>query len=186
MRRFEFFNKIMYLAIALVLMLLAAVLVAGAIWTLVTRTVAGESDTFHLLHSVGLIIISVAVFDVGKFLFEEEVLHDRELRSMREARRSLTKFMTIIIVATSLEALVLVFEMKQEQVSALLYPSVLMGSAILALVGLGVFQWLSSKADALRPWDSARAEVEAQEVQEGPLAHEEVQGQPLRESKKDG
>jgi hypothetical protein len=114
------------------------------------------------------------------------VLHDRELRSMREARRSLTKFMTIIIVALSLEALVLVFEMKQGQVSALLYPSVLMGSAILALVGLGVFQWLSSKADALRPWDSARAEVEAQEVQEGPLAHEEVQGQPLRESKKDG
>jgi hypothetical protein len=51
-----------------------------------------------------------------------------------------------------------------------------MGSAILALVGLGVFQWLSSKADALRPWDSARAEIEAQEVQ----------GQPLRESKKDG
>ena len=40
-----------------------------------------------------------------------------------------------------------------------------MGSAILALVGLGVFQWLSSKADALRPWESARAEVEAQEVE---------------------
>jgi hypothetical protein len=186
MQRFEFFNKIIYLAIALVLMLLAVVLVAGATWTLVTRTVAGESSTFNLFHSVGLIIVSVAVFDVGKFLFEEEVLHDRELRSIREARRSLTKFMTIIIVALSLESLVLVFETKQEQVSALLYPSILMGSAILALVGLGVFQWLSSKADALRPWESARAEVEAQEVEEGPFAHEDVQAQPLREAKKDG
>jgi hypothetical protein len=186
MQRFEFFNKIIYLAIALILMLLAVVLVAGAMWTLVTRTVAGESGTFHLFHSVGLIIVSVAVFDVGKFLFEEEVLHERELRSIREARRSLTKFMTIIIVALSLEALVLVFETKQEQASALLYPSILMGSAILALVGLGVFQWLSSKADALRPWESARAEVEAQEVEEGPFAHEDVQEHPLREAKKDG
>jgi hypothetical protein len=175
MQRFEFFNKIIYLAIALVLMLLAVVLVVGAAWTLVTRTVAGESNTFNLLHSVGLIIVSVAVFDVGKFLFEEEVLHDRELRSIREARRSLTKFMTIIIVALSLEALVLVFETKQEQVSALLYPSIVMGSAVLALVGLGVFQWLSSKADALRPWESAKAEMEDQEGQ----AH------PLRESEKD-
>jgi hypothetical protein len=175
MQRFEFFNKIIYLSIALVLMLLALVLVVGAAWALVTQAVAGESHAFNLLHSVGLIIVSVAVFDVGKFLFEEEVLHERELRSIREARRSLTKFMTIIIVALSLEALVLVFETKQEQVSALLYPSIVMGSAVLALVGLGVFQWLSSKADALRPWESAKTEREDQEGQ----------GHRLRESEKD-
>jgi hypothetical protein len=186
MHRFELFNKIIYLAIALVLMLLAVVLVAGATWTLVARTVAGESNTFYLLHSVGLVIVSVAIFDVGKFLFEEEVVRDRELRSIREARRSLTKFMAIIIVAMSLEALVLVFETKQEQVSFLLYPSVLMGSAVLALVGLGVFQWLSSKADALRPWESAKAEEESQKVQGGPLSREEGQGQLLREPAKDG
>ena len=173
MQRFEFFNKIIYLAIALVLMLLAVGLVVMATWTLVARTVAGESDTFHLLHSVGLIIVSVAIFDVGKFLFEEEVVHDRELRSIREARRSLTKFMAIIIVAMSLEALVLVFETKQEQLSFLLYPSALMGSAVLALVGLGVFQWLSSKADSLRPWESAKAEEEVQQVQGESLSREE-------------
>jgi hypothetical protein len=186
MQRFDFFNKIIYLAIALVLMLLAVGLVVMATWTLVARTVAGESDTFHLLHSVGLIIVSVAIFDVGKFLFEEEVVHDRELRSIREARRSLTKFMAIIIVAMSLEALVLVFETKQEQVSSLLYPSALMGSAVLALVGLGVFQWLSSKADALRPWESAKAEEEVQKVQGEPLSREEGLGQSLQEPEKDG
>jgi hypothetical protein len=85
----------------------------------------------------------------------------------------------------SLEALVLVFETKQEQVSSLLYPSALMSSAVLALVGLGVFQWLSSKADALRPWESAKAEEEAQKVQGKPFSREEGQGQPLREPAKD-
>jgi hypothetical protein len=185
MQRFEFFNKIIYLAIALVLMLLALALVAGAMWTLVARVVAGESDTLHLLHSVGLIIVSVAIFDVGKFLFEEEVLHDRELRSIRESRRSLTKFMAIIIVALSLEALVLVFETKQEHVHSLLYSSALMGSAVLALVGLGVFQLLSSKADALRPWESAKAEAEAQEVEGESLSHKDGQGQSLRGAEED-
>jgi hypothetical protein len=64
-----------------------------------------------------------------------------------------------------------VFETTREQVSALLYPSVLMSSAVLALVGLGVFQWLSSKADALRPWESTEAEGESQEVQDEPFSH---------------
>ena len=92
---------------------------------------------------------------------------------IREARRSLTKFMTIIIVALSLEALVLVFETKQEQVSALVYPSIVMGVAVLALVGLGMFQWLSSKADALRPWESEKTEMEDQEGQEHPFRESE-------------
>jgi hypothetical protein len=60
-----------------------------------------------------------------------------------------------------------------------------MGSAVLALVGLGVFQWLSSKADALRPWESAKAEGEAQEVQDEPFSYEKRQEQPLGESEKD-
>ena len=52
-------------------------------------------------------------------------------------------------------------------------PSV-MGVAVLALVGLGMFQWLRSKADALRPWESEKTEMEDQEGQ----------GHPFRESEK--
>jgi hypothetical protein len=159
-QRFEFFSNLIYFSIAIALMLLAFVLVVIAVWTLVAETLLGESDTFHILDSVGLIIVSVAIFDVGKFLIEEEVLRDRELRSIREARRSLTKFMTIIIIAISLEALVSVFETTQEQVQFLLYPSFLLLSAVLALVGLGFFQWLSSKADVMLPRESPTAEQE--------------------------
>ena len=50
----------------------------------------------------------VEIDGVGKFLFEEEVISDRELRRPAEARGSLTKFMTIIIIALSLESLVLI------------------------------------------------------------------------------
>jgi hypothetical protein len=159
-QRFEFYSKIIYSAIAVALMLLTFALVVISVWTLVAGTLAGKGDTFRILESVGLIIVSVAIFDVGKFLIEEEVMRDRELRSIREARRSLTKFMTIIIIAISLEALVSVFETTQEQVQFLLYPSFLLLSAVLALVGLGFFQWLSSKADVMLPRESPTAEQE--------------------------
>lgn len=94
-QRFEFYSKVIYSAIAIALMLLTFALVVMAVWTLVAGTLAGKGDTFRVLESVGLIIVSVAIFDVGKFLIEEEVMRDRELRSIREARRSLTQFMTI-------------------------------------------------------------------------------------------
>jgi hypothetical protein len=158
-RYFELFSKIIYFAIAFALMLMAFALVAFSAWHMITGVLAGKSSTAGVLHSVGLIIVSVAIFDVGKFLIEEEVIRARELRSIREARRSLTKFMSIIIIATSLEALVIVFETKQEVVSQLLYPSILLISAVLVLVGLSVFVWLSSRADALLPQEAAAVEA---------------------------
>ena len=158
-RYFELFSKTTYFAIAIALMLMAFALVAFSVWNLITGVLTGKGSTAGVLHSVGLIIVSVAIFDVGKFLIEEEVIRARELRSIREARRSLTKFMSIIIIATSLEALVIVFETKQEVVSHLLYPSVLLISGVMVLVGLSVFVWLSSRADALLPQEVAAVEA---------------------------
>ena len=60
--------------------------------------------------------IAIAVFEVGKFMVEEELIRERQLRSVLEARRSLTKFVTIVIITLSLEGLVLVFETKLEHV----------------------------------------------------------------------
>jgi heme/copper-type cytochrome/quinol oxidase subunit 4 len=157
-QQFEFFSKLIYFAIAVILMLFAVSLVMLSAWGLVTDVLMGQGGIFPLLHSVGLLIVSVAIFDISKFIIEEEILRERELRSIREARKSLTKFMTIIIIAVSLEALVIVFEAKQERMQSLLYPGFLLIGVVAMLVGLGVFQWLSSKADALRPWDSQETE----------------------------
>ena len=171
---FELFRRITYFVIASALMLMAFALVAVSVWNLIAQALLGKGQIIGILHSVGLIIVSVAIFDVGKFLIEEEVIRARELRSIREARRSLTKFMSIIIIATSLEALVIVFETKQEVVSHLLYPSILLSSAVLVLVGLSVFVWLSSKADALLPQESAAADAEAEGKPIEPAARDQT------------
>jgi hypothetical protein len=42
---------------------------------------------------------------------------------------------------------VYIFKSGTEDISLLLYPAIIIMTAILAMVGLGVYQWLSAKAD---------------------------------------
>ena len=112
-----------------------------------------------MLDGIGLIIIAIAVADVGKFLFEEEVVADRELRRPSEARGSLTKFMTIMIVALSLESLVLIAKTSRETMGDIIYPGLLVFLAVTAMVGLGLFQRLSQNATAAVPKEHADRET---------------------------
>lgn len=147
------FSRILYTAIAGALLGAAILLIVVAIWRTATGFWTGEGALETMLDGIGLLIIAVAVADVGKFLFEEEVIADRELRSPAEARGSLTKFMTIIIIALSLESLVLITKASRGTMSDMVYPSLLGLLAVLALVGLGLFQKLSQNATASVPPD---------------------------------
>ena len=55
------------------------------------------------------------------------------VRSPREARRSLTKFITIIVVAFSLEALVMVFEANRTNAQHAIYPTALFAVVVTVL-----------------------------------------------------
>lgn len=117
----------------------------------------GQPLLGQILNGVGLIIIAMAIFDVAKFLMEEEVLSERELRSSRESRQTLNKFMTIIIIAVSLEALVFIFGAGKKDVTTLLYPTLLFLAAIVAMVGLGLYQRLT-----MHPPEHNRPDPDAQ------------------------
>lgn len=154
------FSRLLYTIIAFALLGASIILIGVAVWRTAHGfwTADGALDT--MLDAIGLVIIAVAVADVGKFLFEEEVVADRELRRPAEARGSLTKFMTIMIVALSLESLVLIAKTSRDKMSDLSYPGLLMLVAIAALIGLGLFQKLSQNTTAAVP---AEHEAEGQE-----------------------
>lgn len=155
------FSRILYTAIAFALTAAAVLLIGVAIWRTATGFWTGENALETMLDGIGLIIIAVAVADVGKFLFEEEVIANRELRRPAEARGSLTKFMTIMIVALSLESLVLIAKTSRETMGNIIYPALLVFLAVTALVGLGLFQKLSQNATAaVSPGRSDRTDDE--------------------------
>jgi hypothetical protein len=169
-RGFDWLARLLFVMVALALFALAITLVISGAWQLVRGAFGGEIGIFNLMNGVGLLIVSLAIADVAKFVVEENVVRDRELRSPAEALRSLTKFMTIIIIALSLEAVVGIFEAGREKhFDQLIYPAVVMAAAILALVGLGAFQFLSrrSQREAAAGSDDADAK-ERSPRQRGP------------------
>jgi hypothetical protein len=104
---------------------------------------AGEA----LLIAIGYVVIAVAVFDVAKYFVEEEVIRGREMRTPGEARRSLTKFISTIAIAVFIEGVVIVFRVSKQDIELILYPTALLFTAIVIVVGLGVYQRLSSTVE---------------------------------------
>jgi len=100
-----------------------------------------------LLAAIGYVVIAMAVFDVAKYFVEEEVIRGREMRNAAEARRSLTKFISTISIAVFIEGLVLVFRVSKESISDILYPTALLITAIVIVVGLGGYQRLSAEVE---------------------------------------
>jgi hypothetical protein len=141
-------SQIVFGIAAAVLMSLSLGLILFGCYRLVASlmTDAGHLEE-PLLAAIGYVIIAIAVFDVAKFLIEEEVLNGRERRIASEARRSLTKFISTIAIATFLEALVTVFRVSSTQVTEMIYPTLLLAAATFLVLGLGVYQRLSATVE---------------------------------------
>ena len=147
-RAMELISRALFILASVILMGLALALIGYNVWHLREVFTSDQPDIASgLLDAVGYVIVAIAVFDVAKYLLEEEVLRGRELRDAAEARRSLTKFISTIAIAVFLEALVLVFQVAKKQVSDMLYPTLLLVAGILLIVGLGMFQRLSVAAE---------------------------------------
>ena len=144
----EILSRIAFGAASLVLMALSLALVVNGALTVVAGITSSWADASDaLLSAIGYVVISIAVFDVAKYFIEEEVIRGRELRIISEARRSLTKFISTISIAVFIEALVTVFRVSKNDVDKLLYPTALLLTAIMIVVGLGLYQRLSADVE---------------------------------------
>ncbi|HWM46484.1 MAG TPA: GNAT family acetyltransferase [Xanthobacteraceae bacterium] len=146
-RLYELTSIIYFFLATAILMLLALVLLVVAVWDVVIA-IQSSTVTNVIMDAIGLLIIGFAIVETGKFIAEEELFRQRELGSASESRRSLTKFVTIIVIAASLEALVMTFKAGQTDLSYALYPALLFVAAMLGLVCLGIYQWLSSRIES--------------------------------------
>ena len=144
----EALSRLAFASASLVLMAMSfGLVIYGGIEVAVGIGTSREDGSTALLAAIGYVVIAMAVFDVGKYFVEEEVIRGREMRNATEARRSLTKFISTISIAVFIEALVLVFRVSRENVGDLLYPTALMLTAIVIVVGLGVYQRLSAEVE---------------------------------------
>lgn len=144
---FDLVTRAVFGVAAGILMILALVLVADAATDLISAAIAGKGVGLTALSAVGYVVVAIAVFEIAKYLIEEEVIRGRQMRVPSEARRSLTQFISTIAIAIFLESLVIVFRVSQEHVPYLIYPTLLAFVGILLVVGLGIFQRLSATVE---------------------------------------
>jgi hypothetical protein len=136
-----------YTLVSLMLMIFAAILVATGPIALVSALLKGEPFVEGIVNSLGYLILSIAVFDVAKYVYDEEVRRGREMRKAAETRRSITKFLTLIIIAVLMDALVALSKAGQGELNQLIYPVILILGGVALLLSLGIFQRLSATVE---------------------------------------
>ena len=144
---FDLLSRTIFGLAASILMLLSVFLAGSALVQFVLALTAAKDVELAALTGIGYVVVAIAVFDVSKYLIEEEVVRGREMRAASEARRSLTRFISTIAIAVFLEALVTVFRVSQTNVADMIYPTLLLVAAILLVLGLGIYQRLSATVE---------------------------------------
>ena len=130
----------------LCLYLISLWIIVAAVMGIIVEVMASTFTIYNLLDDVALLIFSVAVIDVSKYLMIEEVLK-RHDRSPKEARQAFNKFVIIIVTALTLEGLVLTIETAKTDITKLIYPILIFITATVLIVGLGLYQKLNSSAE---------------------------------------
>ena len=150
-RKMSPFFKSIYAAIVLGLFVLVSVLmwtVVRDIYTLFSQI----SATHDPLQPFGIIIfltLALAIFDLGKTILEEEVLMHKDIFRHSSTRRTITRFISTILIAISIEALLTMFKASLGE-KQYIEPAILMMLAVVGLlVGLGIYVYLGAKAELL-------------------------------------
>ncbi len=140
---YKVFLNALILGASLILAFISLGLIVQGVMLVYERIVLQSVDDKILLQAIELIVLAIAVFDVAKYLVEEEFTNKKELKNPAEARQTLTKFLVIIIIAVSLEALLYIFQAGHENLKLLIYPAFLLLVTVSLVVGLAVFQKMS-------------------------------------------
>src|SRR3954447_19942517 len=149
-RIMELLSRVAFASASLVLMAMSFALVIYSVVEIIAVGSSSWKDAGGaMLSAIGYVVIAMAVFDVAKYFVEEEVIRGREMRSAAEARRSLTKFVSTIAIAVFIEGLVIVFQASKDDLPKMIYPTALLLTAIVIVVGLGAYQRLSADVEEM-------------------------------------
>ncbi|MCH4091917.1 hypothetical protein [Acetobacter sp.] len=146
----ELLSRFAFSVASIMLMLLALGLMGYGILDLGSALFKSwRSGRDAVILAISYVVIAVAVFDVAKYFIEEEVLQTRNNMSATEARASLTKFITTIIIAIFIEGLVSIFEVSKEDIEKIFYPIGLLVTATFMVLALTVYQKFSVNTERL-------------------------------------
>ena len=118
-----------------------------------------------IIEAIGLLAAAVVAIQISQTIVEEETIREMHVSAPTRVRRFLSRFLVVLIVAIVIEALVGTFKALHEQVSDLVYPSLLIGATGVLLGAWGLFIKFNRAAEELEPKELEQATQEDEKLQ---------------------
>lgn len=119
-----------------------------------------------VLESLAVMTVALAALELGQTILEEEVQREVQMSAPTRVRRFLSRFMVVLVVALTIESLVLVFRFSHERPEYMAYAALVGFAAAALMIAWGVFIHLNRSAEELEPEAMRQAKSEDKKVQE--------------------
>ena len=140
---FENFSRLVYALISLALFAITAVLFVLGIKSIIWAPF-GALNVADMFESTIVLTLALALFDLVKAIFDEEVL-GKSAKENSGVSRTMVRFLSSIIIALAIEALMLVFKFAITSPEQIIYAVWLIGGVSLLLIALSVYLYMSKK-----------------------------------------
>lgn len=139
------FFQIVYAVIGVMLVMVSGLLLFYAGKSMFDVVQEHISATTQIFEVVILVTLGLAIFDLGKTILEEEVLLHKDIHHEGSTRRTISRFMSAIVIAVSIESLLLMFKSLLGDASHLNSAVWMLCAAVALLIGLGVYLKLTDE-----------------------------------------
>ncbi len=143
--QFNYFTQFFYKVSGFALMAFAFFAVLYAIISYVLGIfIDGHFSLDELFKPIVALTLGLAIFDLAKTILEREVFFKNYAKEGEDAT-ILTKFSIAIIIALSIEALMVVFKIALHDYSQMIHAFYLIGGIAMIIVSLGVYSYLTTR-----------------------------------------
>lgn len=157
---------VLYGAVAALFAIAALILIVFCckeLWSAVDPRMATEVGrrVRGVLEAIGLLTIAVVALELSQTVVEEEIRRVAQISAPTRVRRFLSRFLVVVVVALSIEALVSAFGFAHESPENLTQSAMMAFGAAALLAAWGVFVHFNGRAEDLEP--EAMAEVKRED-----------------------
>ena len=125
-----------------------------------------------VLESIAVLTVAVAALELGQTILEEEVHRQAQMSAPTRVRRFLSRFMVVLVVALSIETVVLVMRVGRDAPQDLPYAASVGVATALLLAAWGVFIRLNRSAEELEPEAMQAAKREDRKIEKSAKGEE--------------
>lgn len=141
---FDNLSKFFYTIIGFTLILFSSLAIAYSLYTFTEHLFANGFTMDTLFKPIVSVTLGLAIFDLAKTILEREVYY-KNYRKESEDSMVLTKFAIAIIIALSIEALMVVFKIALHDYTAMIHALYLIMGVGIIITSLGLYTFLSKQ-----------------------------------------